>query len=204
MKQNTWAGIAILSLLLSACGSTPVEPTVNAEDVQSTAVAMAFTIVAETQAAVPTNTTVSPTETSIPTAIPTNTPTAITLAEASPTIVPTFTLQPASSAPTANPCNKPLTSWAGPSANLNILYEYSPQGKDDKVVVSMWVMTELGECGFLYGLSTGPVGQYSVAAYVDGPKDFKVFGGFRITEATWDIVIRNETIVALGSCYPKC
>jgi hypothetical protein len=84
------------------------------------------------------------------------------------------------------------------------LYEYSPQGKDDKVVVSMWVMTDLGECGYLYGLSTGPVGQYSVAAYVDGEKDFKVFGGFRITDATWDIAIRNDTIIALASCYPKC
>ena len=68
----------------------------------------------------------------------------------------------------------------------------------------MWVMSDLGECGYLYDLSSGPVGQYSVAAYVDGPKDFKVFGGFRLTEATWDIVIRNNTIVALGSCYPNC
>jgi hypothetical protein len=68
----------------------------------------------------------------------------------------------------------------------------------------MWVMTELGECGFLPSVTSGPAGQYSVAAFIDGEKDFKVFGGFRITEATWDIVIRNDTIVALGSCYPKC
>lgn len=68
----------------------------------------------------------------------------------------------------------------------------------------MWVKTAQGECGFLADPSTGPVGQYSVAAYIDGEKDFKVFGGFRITESKWDIVIRNDTIVALGSCYPNC
>jgi len=208
MKKQTWAGIAILSLLLSACGSTPAEPTISAEDVQSTAVAMAFTVIAETQAAIPTNTPIPATDTLVPTIIPTETPvpsaTAVDLVNASPTVAPTFTSQPISSVPTTDPCNKPLTSWQGPSVNINLLYEYSPQGKDDKVVVSLWVMSDLGECGYLYDLSRGPVGQYSAAVFVDGPKDFKVFGGFRLTEATWDIVIRNNTIVALGSCYPGC
>jgi len=204
MKKNTWAGIVILSLLLSACGNTPAEPTLSAEAVQSTAVSMASTIVAETQAAVPTNTAIPPTNTPLPTDTPVPSPTAVDLVAASPTVVPTFTSQPVSSAPTIDPCNKPLTSWNGPTANFNIGYEYSPQGKDDKVVISMWVMTDLGECGFLSSVSEGPAGQYSVAAFIDGEKDFKVFGGFRITEATWDIVIRNDTIVALGSCYPKC
>jgi hypothetical protein len=120
---------------------------------------------------------------------------------ASPTVSPS---QPAASGPTADPCNKPLTSWQGPSATLNLVYDYSPQTKNDKVVVSLWVMTGQGECGFLYDLSSGPVGQYSAVAYIDSTKDFKVFGGFRITEAAWDIVIRNDTIVALGSCYPNC
>lgn len=206
MKKSFWAGIITLSLLLSACGSSaPVESALSAEDTQATAVAAAFTIVAETQAAVPSNTAVLPTDTAVPTLAATDTrvplSTAVTLAEASPTVVPTFTTVPVA---TTDPCNKPLTSWQGPSAYFNLLYEYSPQKKDDSVVVSMWVMTDLGECGFLYDLSTGPVGQYSVAAYVNGQKNFKVFGGFRITEAHWDIAIRNDTITALASCYPKC
>ncbi|MCK7506395.1 MAG: hypothetical protein MZV70_21625 [Desulfobacterales bacterium] len=119
-------------------------------------------------------------------------------------VVATLTSQPAASGPTADPCNKPLTAWQGPSASLNIVYDYSPQGKDDKVVVSLWVMTDAGECGFLSDLSYGPAGQYTARAYVDGKKDFKVSGGFRITEAGWDIVIRNDKIIALGGCYPNC
>lgn len=207
MKRQIWAGVAILSLLLSACGNTPVEPTKSAEEIQATAVAMAMTMIAETQAAIPTDTMVPPTDTPVPTAIPTETPiptATVDMAIASPTIIPTVTSQPASPTPNADPCNKALTAWEGPSATLNILYEYKPQGKDDKVVVSLWVMTDLGECGFLSDLSTGPVGNYSAAAYIDGTKDFKVFGGFHLNEAQWDIVIRNETIVALGSCYPGC
>jgi hypothetical protein len=187
--------MAILSLLLSACAGTSTQPALEAQDIQSTAVVAAFTIVAETMAAIPTDTPLPPTNTPIP-------PTA-TL-EASPTVAATFTSQPVASGPTADPCNKPLTAWQGPSASLNIVYDYSPQGKDDKVVVSLWVMTDAGECGFLSDLSYGPVGQYTAAAYVDGKKDFKVFGGFRITEAGWDIVIRNDKIIALGGCYPNC
>lgn len=202
MKRQIWAGIAILSLLLSACGgTTPAQSTTNPQDIQSTAVAAAFTIVAETEAAKPTQTAVPPTETPLP---PTDTPVPPPTAEpltASPTAIPS---QPAASGPTADPCNKPLSSWQGPSATLNIVYDYSPQTKNDKVVVSLWVRTDQGECGFLYNLSSGPVGQYSAVAYVDSTKDFKVFGGFRITEAAWDIVIRNDKIIALGSCYPNC
>ena len=206
MKKNVWAGIAILSLLLSACGSSaPTEAALSPEDTQSTAVAAAFTIVAETQAAMPTETALPPTNTQIPTSLPADTPTppssTLSTVDVSPTVAPTFT---SVATATTDPCNQPLTSWQGPSANFSITYEYSPQRKDDTVVVSMWVMTDHGECGFLYDLSTGPVGQYSVLAYVNGKKNFKTFGSFRITEAHWHIVIRNDTIVALGSCYPNC
>lgn len=192
MKLKLRAGIVVLSLFLYACGSAPGAPTINAESVQASAVAAASTIVAETQAAVPTHTPIPSTDTPSPTVPPTNTP------------PPTETSVPLTPSLTKDPCDKPLTSWQGPSAQLSVAYEYSPQSKDDKVVVSLWVMTDLGECGYLSSLSTGPVGQYSAAAYVDGAKDFKVFGGFRITEANWKIVVRNDSIVALGSCYPNC
>jgi hypothetical protein len=66
------------------------------------------------------------------------------------------------------------------------------------------VKSDRGECGYLYNLSSGPVGQYTVIAYIDGVKDFTVSGGFRITEGAWKIVIRNDRIVALGVCYPDC
>jgi len=53
------------ALLLSACGPEP-EPTMSAEDVQGTAEAAAWTMVAETQAAIPTATPIPPTNTPLP------------------------------------------------------------------------------------------------------------------------------------------
>lgn len=206
MNKPIWASIAILSLLISACGAQPTEPPIRAEDIQLTAIAAAFTIVAETQAAIPTDTQIPPTETLIPTLLPTNTPVPSATLDpllVTPSLVPSST--PLSTGATSDdPCNQPLLSWQGDSASLVIAYDYSPQKKDDYVVVSLWVMTDLGECGFLYDLSTGPIGQYSAYAFVDGEKDFKVSGGFRISQGGWKIVIRNNDIVALGSCYPNC
>lgn len=192
--------MVVLALFLNACTVSPSTPTSNPVNVQDTAIAAAFTIVAETHAAMPTNTIPPPTGTGTPTISPTDTPApspTVDLTAVSPTTV-------AASGATADPCNQPIKSWSGPSANFSIDPEYSPQGKDDKVVLSLWVMTPMGECGFLSDISYGPVGQYSAAAYVDGKKDFKVFGGFRITEGSWKIVIRNDSIIALGSCYPNC
>jgi len=66
--------VLMLSVIMSACGAqaTP-PPTVNPLDLQSTAGAVAFTMIAETQAAIPTATPVPPTETSTNTPAPTDT-----------------------------------------------------------------------------------------------------------------------------------
>lgn len=206
MNKHLWASISILGLLISACGAQPSESSINSEDIQLTSVAAAFTIIAKTQAAFPTNTQLPPTEPMVPTPSPTNTqppsPTIDPLL-VTPSLLPSSTPQKSGST-NDDPCNQPLLSWQGDSASLAIAYDYKPQGKDDKVVVSLWVMTDLGECGFLYDLSTGPIGQYSAAAYIDGAKSFKVFGGFRISQGSWKLVIRNDNIVALGGCYPNC
>jgi hypothetical protein len=62
--------VVMITLSISACGARGAQatPTLNAVDIQSSAAAVAFTIVAETQAAIPTATLPPPTET------PTNTP----------------------------------------------------------------------------------------------------------------------------------
>jgi hypothetical protein len=184
----------------------------------------AFTALAETHAARPTDTRVPPTEASTQTLVPSNTPKPSPSLELSltptlgvlatnsptrlPTNLPTRTSEPTvTSQPTAkagDPCNKPLSSWRGQSIRLSIRHEYQPLGKNDKVVVSLWVVSDLQECGFLPSLSAGPVGQYSAVAYIDGEKDFRVHGGFRLTEGSWDIIIRNDVIVAKGGCYPNC
>ncbi|HJS20560.1 MAG TPA: hypothetical protein VJ785_17570 [Anaerolineales bacterium] len=202
MKRNVLTLGMLLILLTSACAP---EATATADplDVQHTAEAAAFTVVAETQAANPTNTpipptaTESPTPTSIP--LPTGDP-ALGTATGLPTIAPTSASQQ-SSGSSQDDCNKPLTGWDGPTANFVIANETRPEGK---LVLSLYVVTPRGECGYLTDLSSGPLGMYSAGAFVDGDKDFKVFGGFQIQEGNWKIVVRNDKILALGGCYPNC
>lgn len=216
MKRNALIIGVVLSLFVSACGAQATA-TVNPADVQHTAEAAAFTMVAETQAAIPTDTPLPPTEaptlTPLPSLTPLASPTLGTGTQISTPIgltitpqpnIPTFTPQSSGSGTGQDPCNQALTAWQGRSANLNIVNETRPRGN---VVLSLYVETDLGQCGYLYVTGdsiTGPVGQYSAGAFVDGQKNFKVFGGFRITEGSWKIVVRNDSIIALGGCYPSC
>lgn len=202
MKHKITTLGMLFILLLSAC-APQAAPTMDPLDVQHTAEAAAFTMVALTQESIPTNTAIPPTETASPTPPPTLTslpsPTgdpALSTATLPPTSAPQQ-----SSGSTADDCNKPLTAWEGPTANFAIFNETKPQGK---IVLSLHVTTPRGECGYLTDLSSGPVGAYSAGAFVDGEKDFKVFGGFAIQEGNWKIVVRNDKITAQGSCYPNC
>ena len=212
MKRNALIIGVVLSLFVSACGAQAT-PTVNPVDIQHTAEAAAFTMVAQTQAAIPTATPLPPTEAPTLTPLPSLTPitsptldgqnsTPVGLTLTPQTNIPTFTPQASGSG--SDPCSQALTAWQGPSANLNIVNETRPRGT---IILSLYVVTELGQCGYLYVTGdtiTGPVGQYSAGAFVEGPKNLKVFGGFRITQGSWDIVVRNDNIVALGGCYPSC
>jgi hypothetical protein len=158
-------------------------------------------MVAQTEQSNPTNTPIPPTATASPTlpatltSIPTLT---VDVSQITATNLPTSA--PPAASTEAN-CNKALTAWQGPTANFSVVNETRPQGQ---IILSLYVVTELGECGYLTDLSRGPVGMYSAGAFVEGKKDFKVFGGFRITEGNWKITVRNDKIVALGSCYPGC
>ncbi len=202
----------LLAAIISACNGSASAATpaiVRAEDAQSTAIAGAFTVVAETHIAIPTNTFAPPTETFTEAPPPTNT------LELSPTVdapLPTFTASP-TDAPTLAPsptavsaanCNQPLTKWQGPSASFTVANETKPKGK---IILMMSVLTKSGECGWLHIYSdsfSGPVGSYSAGAFVEGPKDFRVFGAFNIAEGGWKVVVRNDVIIAKGSCYPNC
>ena len=205
MNRNALIIGVISTMLVTACSSQGT-PTIDPLNVQQTAVAAAFTMVAQTQAAIPTATPPLPTVTPSPipspilTSLPSLTPD--TLNTQLPALAPTLTQAPASS--NEDPCNHPLTSWKGPSASLTISNETKPQGT---IILSLYVVTDLGECGYLYVYSdslNGPIGQYSAGAFVNGKQNFRVFGGFRITEGAWKIVVRNNSIVALGKCYPNC
>lgn len=207
MKNQVFSIAAAAILILSAC-APQATPTINPVDVQHTAEAAAVTMVAETQAAIPTSTplpteTATPMATVTPAASPTltsdpsivNTPTGI------PTLIPAQPTASASTGNTAENCNKTLSEWQGNTVNFSIVNETRPQGT---VVLSLYVVTPFGECGFLADHSQGPAGTYSVGAFVDGRQSFKVFGGFTAQWGNWDIIIRNDRIVAHGSCYPHC
>lgn len=225
MKRNVLIIGVLFALLASACGAQAT-PTQNPADIQATAQAAAFTMVAETQQAIPTPTSIPPTEIPSQTPLPSVTPIPLptqgagtqqagptqpglpTAAVSAPTGLPTFTpqsLQPnTSSGNSQDICNQPLTSWQGPTATFSIQNQSQPQGT---IVLSMYVVTELNQCGYLVitGDSfTGPVGQYSAAAFITGKQNFKAFGSFRITEGRWSVVVRNDSIVAKGGCSPNC
>jgi hypothetical protein len=123
-----------------------------------------------------------------------------------PTGLPTVAQQPppaqatstSSSGGNQNICNQPLTSWQGPTANFNIINQTQPAGT---IILSMYVETEFGQCGYLIITSdsfSGPVGQYSAGAFITGQQNSKAFGGFRITEGNWKIIVKNDSIEASG------
>ncbi|MGZ9164095.1 MAG: hypothetical protein ACXW4U_02855 [Anaerolineales bacterium] len=223
MKRNV-SIIGVLFILLANACAPQATPTANPADIQNTAQAAAFTMVAETQQAIPTATRIPPTEMPTQTALPSLTPIPLPTqaggTQTGPTqpglptqaavlpALPTFT--PQSSQPNTGSgnnqdiCNQPLTSWQGPTANFSIQNQTKPQGT---IVLSMYVVTELNQCGYLIisGDSfSGPVGQYSAGAFITGKQNFKAFGSFRITEGKWSIVVRNDSILAKGGCAPNC
>lgn len=228
MKRNVLIIGVVFVLLVSACGSQAT-PTMNPADVQQTAQAAAQTLVAQTQQALPSPTSVPATATASLTPPPSNTPPplptqgqgtqgvtqvaatqpgATTGAAALPTSLPTFTSQPPqSSSGSGNNqdiCNQPLTSWQGPTANFSIANQTKPEGT---IILSMYVVSDFGQCGYLIitGNSfSGPIGQYSAGAFVTGKQNFKAFGSFRITEGSWSIIVRNDSILAKGGCAPNC
>jgi hypothetical protein len=158
--------VTIIAIFLVACGQQ-AEPTLSPEEVSGTAVAAAWTIVAETQAAIPTNTPVPPTETPSPTPLPTFT------LEPTPTLdvaLPTAT----TASQTQGKCEGPLNvAEAGPQSNVR--FENETGGT---VTLSIHLgegTNAFGQCGFLgYTLTKNqkltvslPKGTYFAFAYIN-------------------------------------
>jgi hypothetical protein len=204
---------AILTLVLTSCGPEP-EPTMSPADVQGTAMAAAMTMVAETQAAIPTATPIPPTE--APTATPFPTNTVPPLGIGSPT--QSIATQPGSVLPTNttaasvggnDPCMQPLTTWEGESARVRIVNNTKPKGH---VVIALgFSTTAFGQCGIISASFDNvttiniPVGTFWASAFVDGKKDFKVFGGDTITRpGNYSLWVENDRIVLRAGCSPNC
>jgi len=162
----------VVALLISACGAgEPPVPTMDANSIVNTAQAAAFTMIAETQAAIPTATsTETPTATLPPTDTPIPSPTlAATLA-----VLPTAT----TSSGNANACYHPIdTSGAGgPTSVLRI--KNKTKGLIT-VFIYLYKPNQFGECGYMgfdvykgesQTVTTMPQGYFAVTAYTNNRK----------------------------------
>jgi hypothetical protein len=206
MEKKMYKRISIILLagvlLLTACGAQE-PPTMAPADVNNTAVAAAFTMVAETQAAIPTNTPVPPTETPSPTPLPTFTvPPPPTLDQL---LAPPTATQAAASDP--NSCNKPL-NVAEAGALKRIRIENTTAGSIN-ISLNLWTPNAFGQCGALsYTLKKNeqrvvsvPVGSwygYAWITYKNG-KSGTASGSWVINQGYDDlisVVVKDEVIIA--------
>ena len=141
--------ISIL-MLLAACGPAP-EPALSAEDVQNTALPLAMTSVAITQAAIPTATLIPPTPTLTFTPLPSSTP--------FPTLAPVTSTSQAS-----DPCNEPVPPLAqGEKVSVRFV---NKSGGNVNLAFGMNQENSLGECG-TYTVTLG-IGDISVVEVMAG------------------------------------
>ncbi|MDP1714099.1 MAG: hypothetical protein Q8L41_05080 [Anaerolineales bacterium] len=150
-----------IAVLLTACAPQGA-PTLAPAEVEGTAVAAAWTIVAMTQLALPTATPVPPTETPSPTPLPTFTPFPL----------PTLELSLPTATQATGDCLKPLNvAEAGPQSSVRL--ENVSGG--NKVTLSLNLRTNLfGQCGYV-GYTLGkneklvvslPKGEYYAYAWI--------------------------------------
>ena len=163
--------LALFAVFVAACGGQPAEPTLSPEEVQGTAISAAVTMVAQTQAAVPTNTPLPPTETPSPTPLPTFT--------ALPSPTPDFALLPtatqAASSGGGGTCDSILNlAEAGPQSNIRL---ENDSGGTASVLIYMYNPNLFGQCGSMpsnpYTINKNgtlvvslPKGNYYVWAYI--------------------------------------
>lgn len=187
--------VVLVAFILSACGRAT--PTADPIEVQATAMAVANTMVAMTQAAIPTEP-------------PTPVPSPTTLPSATPLPPPTLPLE---SSPTAlssgvstgtDPCTGPLSSSPkGPLTTLKI-----NNANKAPVTVSLYLSkTSFGECGYR-GYTLGPLdsvyltnlpqGCYSAFALVNDPKKPSTASNASAmcpnNDDKWTMVVQAEVI----------
>jgi type II secretory pathway pseudopilin PulG len=194
--------VILLTILLSACA--PAVPTIDPAQVQASALAAAGTMIASTQAALPTATPVPPTPLPSPTAQPSPTLMQLTtLPSLSGSLSPT--VQPSSGNAGADPCKGPLSSHpGGPLTTIKI-----SNGTRAPVTVSIGLTakTAFGDCGYRsYALGPSdsvyltdlPFGCYWAFAFVNDPKKPSQASGAGAmcpnNDDKWTMVVQPEVI----------
>ena|SRR5687768_3355809 len=163
------------TLILSACGAqaTPT-PIGSAVDIQGTVAAAAFTMVAETQAAIPTATPPPPTATFTDTPAPTNTLLALPSSEG------TFTPVPGGNSGGGDPCINQVLPAPLPGETVRIRIDNSTEAALSLTLYLNQTGPE-GECGYRsYALAPGQFvlindlveGCYTLWAWNPDPEDY--------------------------------
>jgi len=140
--------LVIITMFINACGAAAT-PTTSPVDIQSTAVVAAMTLIAATQAAIPTATPLPPTETPTVTPLPTDTPVLL------PTLETTVTLVPTSNPGGGDPC-------------ANRVLAASPNGRPTKIRISN--TTKVAVTVSLYLNETAAHGECGYRAYTIKPQ----------------------------------
>jgi len=195
--------LVVVTLVLSACGAEPAAPTMNAVDVQNTAVAAALTMVAQTQAAVPTATPLPPTETPTQTPLPTDTPLALPTLN----VTLTSTTAPVSNNAGVDPC---ATRVLAPSRGRSTIIRVVNTTKV-AITVSMYLNETAahGECGYR-GITLSKnsdivysdlvQGCYNLWAWSDDPKGKFNSSGYGCINNTdkWTFEVRADMVKFVG------
>jgi hypothetical protein len=205
MSHLKTVSIIIIAVLISACGAQTT-PTINPVDVQNTAVAAAFTLVAETQAAIPSATPAPPTETPTQTSTPLPTNTSLTLPTSGTTLTPIAVVASTSTAG-GDPCLTRTLSWSpkGRPANIRIVNTTRAA-----ISVSIYLneTDDHFECGYrLYNIASRSdlfitdlvQGCYTVWAFNNDPKiPVNAFGSGCINNPDkWTIEISQDSVKGL-------
>lgn len=197
---KTLAVAVLLATIISGCGAQAAVPTINAEEVQATAISAASTMVAQTQAAVPTATPLPPTET--PTATPIFTDT--------PVFSPTPLISPTSAPPTADPNVDPCsTRVLAPTRGRETIIRIVNTTRQP-VQVSLYLneTASHGECGyrgFNLGRNNDIVyndlvqGCYDIWAWSTSGDPFQTYGAGCINNPDkWTFEISEQVIKFVG------
>lgn len=173
----------VITLIISACGAAPqATPTVNLLDLQITALAAASTLVAETQAAIPTSTPPLPTATATLPPIPTLAPTLTPNPDAN-LFTPTLVAPPSP----VDSCVNQLLPASLPGKKIKIRID-NPTKATIMVSVNLQQSGPQSPCGYRgYSLTAGQSlvitdlveGCYTLWAWNPDPKDY-----FMVTNGT--------------------
>lgn len=202
-----------LSLALAACGAAaPAEPTISAADVQNTAVAAAWTMVAATQLAQPTATPLPPTEAPTSTPLPTFTAEPLLVPTLELPTLPALEIQPTptlASSSSQNTCLKPLDVGAAGFLH-SVRVENTTKGTVN-LSLNLYQPNAFGQCGALsYTLSKNenirisiPAGAWYAYAWVNiGSKQSTADGSFFIGDSKSDdllrLIIKTDVIGWVG------